>query len=100
VYGSRIRILLRVSRIRNTVLRRKGLFFYIQEDEEEELEEELEDERLRQQAVAERERGNALFKAGKYDLAVEKYTAGHYYVTHTHPSTEGNELGFFIHRDQ
>ncbi len=56
-------------------------YFYIQEDEEEELEEELEDERLRQQAVAERERGNALFKAGKYDLAVEKYTAGHYYVT-------------------
>jgi hypothetical protein len=57
------------------------LFLNIQEDEEEELEEELEDERLRQQAVAERERGNALFKAGKYDLAVEKYTAGYYYVT-------------------
>ncbi len=38
----------------------------------------MEDERLRQQAVAERERGNALFKAGKYDLAVEKYTAGQF----------------------
>jgi hypothetical protein len=45
----------------------------------------LEDERLRQQAVAERERGNALFKAGKYDLAVEKYTAGHYFVTQPLP---------------
>ncbi len=45
----------------------------------------MEDERLRQQAVAERERGNALFKAGKYDLAVEKYTAGHYFVTQPLP---------------
>ncbi len=42
----------------------------------------MEDERLRQQAVAERERGNALFKAGKYDQAVEKYTAGHYLLRH------------------
>ena len=39
-------------------------------------EEELEDERLKQQAVAERERGNASFKAGNYEMAIEKYTAG------------------------
>jgi len=45
------------------------------EDESEE-EEAMEDERLRQQAVEEKERGNQFFKAGKYDQAIEKYTAG------------------------
>jgi len=112
VHGSRIRILPQnvtdpehcFKEGKNGV---KDNFFYIQEDEEEELEEELEDERLRQQAVAERERGNALFKAGKYDLAVEKYTAGHYRTTARSPWDqsflscpvqyfESNELGFFL----
>jgi hypothetical protein len=74
------------------------LIFYIQDDEEDELEEELEDERLRQQAVAERERGNSLFKAGKYDLAVEKYTAGHYYVTQ--PLPLGSVLSDLILQEQ
>jgi len=45
-------------------------------DEDSEEEEMIEDERLRQQAVEEKERGNEFFKAGKYDLAIEKYTAG------------------------
>jgi hypothetical protein len=58
----------------------------------------LEDERLRQQAVAERERGNALFKGGKYDLAVEKYTAGHDYVTQ--PLFPGSVLYFPVLREQ
>jgi len=41
--------------------------------EEDEL---MENARLKQQAVAERERGNTLFKQAKYDKAIERYTAG------------------------
>ena len=36
--------------------------------------------RLKQQAVAERERGNTLFKQAKYDKAIERYTAGYIYL--------------------
>ena len=34
------------------------------------------DERKRVEAVAEKERGNAAFKAGKWDQAIERYTRG------------------------
>merc|ERR1719228_1678154 len=36
----------------------------------------IENERLKQEAIAEKERGNQFFKAGKWDQAIEKYTAG------------------------
>jgi len=45
-------------------------------DEEMEMEEVMQDERLKQQAVAEKERGNEFFKQGKLDKAIERYTAG------------------------
>merc|ERR1719354_519412 len=41
-----------------------------------EIDEEMENARLKQQALAERERGNTFFKQGKYDKAIERYTAG------------------------
>ena len=47
------------------------------EDKEEETEdEEVDDERKRVEAVAEKERGNAAFKVGKWDQAIERYTRG------------------------
>ena len=36
----------------------------------------MDDERKRVEAVAEKERGNAAFKAGKWDQAIERYTRG------------------------
>ena len=39
-------------------------------------EEDVADERLRVEAEAEKERGNAAFKAGNWDKAIEKYTRG------------------------
>ena len=41
-----------------------------------EEEEDVTDERLRVEAEAEKERGNAAFKAGNWDKAIEKYTRG------------------------
>merc|ERR1712032_221622 len=38
--------------------------------------EEVDDERKRVEAVAEKERGNTAFKAGKWDQAIERYTRG------------------------
>ena len=46
------------------------------EEEEDEEDEEVNDERKRVEAVAEKERGNAAFKAGKWDQAIERYTRG------------------------
>ena len=46
------------------------------EEEEDEEDEEVDDERKRVEAVAEKERGNAAFKAGKWDQAIERYTRG------------------------
>jgi len=46
------------------------------EDDEGSDEEEMELERKRVEAVAEKERGNAAFKAGNWDKAIEKYTRG------------------------
>lgn len=45
-------------------------------DEDLSEEEELEGERLRLEAVAEKDKGNNFFKAGKWDQAIEKYTRG------------------------
>merc|ERR1712012_213334 len=45
-------------------------------EEEEDENEEVDDERKRVEAVAEKERGNAAFKAGKWDQAIERYTRG------------------------
>ena len=47
-----------------------------EEEEEETEDEEVDDERKRVEAVAEKERGNASFKAGKWDQAIERYTRG------------------------
>jgi len=44
--------------------------------EEDTEEEELDQERRRVEAVAEKERGNAAFKAANWDKAIEKYTRG------------------------
>ena len=46
------------------------------ESSSEDEEDDLEDERMRQEAVAEKERGNSFFKLGNYDMAIEKYTRG------------------------
>ena len=46
------------------------------EEEVDEEDEEVDDERKRVEAVAEKERGNAAFKAGKWDQAIERYTRG------------------------
>jgi len=48
----------------------------IEEEVDEEEDEEVDDERKRVEAVAEKERGNAAFKAGKWDQAIERYTRG------------------------
>merc|ERR1712013_241273 len=48
----------------------------VEEEEDEEEDEEVDDERKRVEAVAEKERGNAAFKAGKWDQAIERYTRG------------------------
>ena len=47
-----------------------------EEDEGDTGDEEVDEERKRVEAVAEKERGNTAFKAGKWDQAIERYTRG------------------------
>ena len=59
------------------------------DDDEEDLneQEEIEDEMKKVEAVAEKERGNDLFKKGEYDKAIERYTRGKTFFMHMHNIT-------------